>query len=97
MYHSLSLLQDLQEMKKQKRKKKNTNLNYPKLQNGDETTLKYCIYPALEVQGVIYSKGGAWDITWEVWPLATLEWCQDCRGNAAVLGQRAQRRLLRAA
>ena len=34
------------------RKKKNTNLNYPKLQNRDETTLKLCISLALEPQGV---------------------------------------------
>ena len=42
----------------QRRKKKNTNLNYPKLQNENETTLKHCISLALEVQGAIYSKGG---------------------------------------
>ena len=41
--------------------KKNTNLNYPKLQNRDETTLKHCISPALKTPKGIYrhqGKGG---------------------------------------
>ena len=40
MYHSLSYYKIYKKWKIQRRKKKNTNLNYPKLQNGDETTLK---------------------------------------------------------
>ena len=58
MYHSLSYYKINKKWKIQRRKKKNTSLNYPKLQNGDETTLKHCISSALKVQGVFIDTRG---------------------------------------
>ena len=60
MYHSLSYYKIEKKWKIQRRKKKNTNLNYPKLQNEDETYPKLCISP-IEPHGGIYrhqGKGG---------------------------------------
>ena len=58
MYHSLSLLQDLQEMKNTRRKKKNTNLNYPKLQNGDKNYSKLLHILCSGTPGGIYMHQG---------------------------------------
>ena len=42
----------------QRRKKKNTNLNYPKLQNGDDNYPKLCISSNTEYKGGIYRQKG---------------------------------------
>ena len=58
MYHSLSYYKIYKKWKIQRRKKKKTNLNYPKLENGDKTTLKYCISLNTEPQGVYIGTRG---------------------------------------
>ena len=54
MYHSLSYYKIYKKWKIQRRKKKNTNLNYPKLENGDKNYPKLCISSALKTPRGIY-------------------------------------------